>query len=192
MAFTGKNATGGTESFKSSTDGSDKVPHKILDASEAHVGQVGGHTVVKDVTLSLDTSVYAAGDVLAATQQVDAALRITDGTGSLVSVVVVDKDDQKAGFIIWFLSANVAMGTENASPSISDTDAASILGRIEVTTADYIDLGGASVAFVAPQTPIPLKAVSGTDDIYVAVVNGSGTPTFTASGVVLRLGILQD
>jgi hypothetical protein len=170
----------------------------LNDSAGAEIGTstsplaVRGLTVVKDVTLSLDTSAYVAGDVLADSQQVDAALRTSNGTGALVSVVVVDKDDQRAAFTIWFLDANVSMGTENAAPSISDTNAANVLGKVDVAVADYVDLGGVSVAFVAPTIPIPLKAVTGTDDIYVAVVNGAGAPTYTASGVVLRLGIEQN
>jgi hypothetical protein len=160
-------------------------------ASEAHIGQTGGTTVTVDVTLSLDTNIYASGDVLADTQQVDAAMRITNGTGVMQSIVIVDQDDQKAAFTIYFLNSNVAMGTENSAPGITDANALFILGRIKVAVADYDDLGGVSVAMPAFQ-PFTLKAVSATDDIYVAVVNGTGTPTYTAAGVKLRLGILQD
>ncbi len=162
-----------------------------LPAGNAVIGKVGGITVVKDVTLSLDTAIYASGDVLADTQQVDAALRVTDGTGVLQGLMVVDQDDQKAAFTVYFLSANVAMGTENAAPSISDANAVNILGLVDIATTDYKDLGGVSVASIRGVS-LPLMAVSGTDDIYVAVVNGTGTPTYTASGVKLRLGILQD
>lgn len=152
---------------------------------------VGGITKVVDVTLSLDTSAYASGDVLADTQQVDAALRVSDGTGVLQSLMVIDQDDQKSAMTIYFLSANVTMGTENSAPSISDANAVNILGFVDIGTADYKDLGGVSVANVKG-IGIPLKAVSATDDIYLAAVNGTGTPTYTASGVKLRLGILQD
>jgi hypothetical protein len=161
-----------------------------LPAGAAYIGSVS-KTVVKDVTLTLDTSAYASGDVIAATQQVNAALRITDGTGMLSSIEIIDKDDQGAAFTIYILSADVAVGTENAAPSITDGDAASILGHVDVATGDYKDLGGVKVACKTALN-IPVVAVSGTDDLYVAVVNSTGTPTYTASGIVLRLGILQD
>lgn len=151
----------------------------------------GGITAVVDVTLSLDTGAYGSGDLLAATQQVDAALRVADGTGILQSLTVIDKDDQKAAFTVYILSANNSFGSENSAPSISDADAAAILAVIDVAVADYKDLGGVSVAQIR-NLAIPVKAVSGTDDLYVAVVNSTGTPTYTASGVVLRLGILRD
>jgi hypothetical protein len=103
----------------------------------------------------------------------------------------VDKDDQGAAFDIWFLNANQTMGTENAAPSISDANAATIVGRIQVGTSDYYDLGGVKVASLSGFA-IPFLPVSGGTSLYVAVVNGSGTPTYTASGIVLRIGILQD
>lgn len=163
----------------------------VLGAGENHTGQVGGHTNIVDVTLSLDTSAYASGDVLADTQQVANALRVNDGTGVLHNVVVVDQDDQGVALDIYLLSANVTMGTENAAPSISDANAVNILGRVQVQSTDYYDLGGVKVANLRNLAML-VKAVSGTKDVYVAVVNGTGAPTYTASGIKLRLGFIND
>lgn len=148
-------------------------------------------TVIKDVTLSLDTSIYAATDLAADTQQVDAALRISDGTGILQSVMVIDQDDQVWSGDLYIMDANQTMGTENSAPSISDANALVILGIVSFLSTDFKDLGGVKVASRAG-IGLPIKAVSGTDDIYVALVLTTGTPTFTASGIKLRLGILQD
>ena len=60
--------------------------------------------------------------------------------------------------------------------------------RVEV--ADYDDLGGVSVAAIP--CAIPFAAVSGTADLYVAVVNGAGAPTYGATSIKLRVGIQQD
>lgn len=164
----------------------------VVGAGENHIGAVGGHTVYIDVTLSLDTSAYASGDVLADTQVVTNAMRVNDGMGVLQSVTVIDQDDQKAAFYIYLLSANVSMGTENSAPSISDSDAVSILGTpVAIGVSDYYDLGGVSVAGRDGLGKV-VKPASGTRNLYVAVVNGTGTPTYTASGVKLRLGFLQD
>lgn len=143
-----------------------------------------------EVTLSLDTSAYASGDVLADTQQIDAAFSLADGRGVLHSLMVIDEDDQGAAFDVYILSGSGSMGAENAAPSISDANARTILCRIPVLTSDYADLGGVKVANLSGLNRV-VSAASGTDDLYVAVVNGSGTPTFTASGVKLRLGIIE-
>lgn len=153
--------------------------------------KVGGKTRLADVTLSLDTSAYASGDLIADTQVVSNFFDFTDGTGVLQSLTLVDQDDQKVACYVYFLSANVSMGTENAGPSISDANAVNILGFVTVATTDYQDLGGVSVANLNNLGMI-LKAAAGTQDLYVAVVNGTGTPTYTASGVKLRIGALLD
>lgn len=142
------------------------------------------------VTLSVDTSAYAAGDVLADTQAVSNAMRIINGHGLLSSVIVIDHDDQKQPLDLVFLSANVPLGTENAAPSITDANALHVLGIVRVLATDYIDLGGVSVATVAGLT-LGLKAASGTADLHVAALT-QGAPTHTASGLVLRLNIITD
>lgn len=53
----------------------------VPSASETHLGSVGGLTAVADVIFSLDTSAYASGDLLADTQAVAGAFRVTDGSG---------------------------------------------------------------------------------------------------------------
>jgi hypothetical protein len=142
-----------------------------------------------DVALSLDTSAYASGDLLADAQIVAACTRANDVEAVLQSIMVIDEDDQKAAFTIYFASASASWGTENSAPSISDANAREILGYVDVAVADYKDLGGVSVA-CKNNVGMVVKPASGSDDIYVAVVNGSGTPTYTASGVRLRLGFI--
>ncbi len=162
-----------------------------LPAGETHLGEVGGKTVVYELTMSPDTSALTAGDVTAATQQADAFFRKTDGTGIILSVVLVDEDDQKADLDVHFFSANSSLGSENSAPSISDADARAYLGTASVAVADYKDLGGVSVACIRGLN-IPVKAVSGTDDLYVGIVNGAATPTYTSAGIKLRIGAILD
>lgn len=142
-----------------------------------------------DVTLSLDTSAYGSGDLLADAQVVAACVKADDALGILQSMQVIDEDDQKAAFTVYFASASNTWGSENSAPSISDANAREFLGYVDVAVADYKDLGGVSVAS-KNGLGIVVKPATGTDDIYVAVVNGTGTPTYTASGVRLRLGFI--
>ncbi len=164
-------------------------------ASEVHVGQIGGTTTIVDVTLSLDTSAYAANDVLADTQVVTNLMRVNDGTGLIDSLMVIDKDDNGQEIDFYFLDANVSMGTENAAASISDANAASILGKMYIESTDYDDLGGVRVGMAKFETgrgPFALKPASGTRNVYLAAILRSGTPTYTASGVVCRVGVSND
>jgi hypothetical protein len=145
---------------------------------------------ITTVTLSLDTSAYADGDVLADTQIVTNCFRINDGFGVIDSITVLDEDDQGAGFDLIFLDSNVSLGTENAAPSITDANARNILGWVRVSAADFIDLGGSRLATLTGLS-LAVKAVSGTDDMYVAAIS-RGTGTYTASGIQLRIGISQS
>lgn len=143
------------------------------------------------VTLSLDTSAYGSGDVIADTQVITDALRVVGGTGTLQSLHVYDQDDQKAAFTVYILRSNVSMGTENSPPSISDVNALEILGRVSIAVGDYQDLGGVSVA-QGIFSPFVLKSADASRDLYVAVVNGTGTPTYMASGIKIQFGITLD
>jgi len=149
------------------------------------------NTTTFSLTLSLDTVAYASGDVLADTQQANAFFNYTDGGGTIESITVIDEDDQGAAFDIYFFNSNVSLGTENGAPNISDANARSCVGFYSVATADYKDLGGVKIASYK-NVGLAVKAVSGTDDLYIGVVNGAGTPTYTASGIKLVFGIKQD
>lgn len=145
-----------------------------------------------DVTLSLNTSIYAAGDLLADTQEVAGAVRLPGGYGLLHSVTVLDEDDQGVAFDLHFLQNSTSLGTENSAPNMTDANARSnFMCRVPIATGDYTDLGGFRVATVGNQNKI-IKAASGSTSIYVAAINGAGTPTFTASGLKLRIGIVQS
>ena len=150
---------------------------------------VGGHSVVKEVTLSLDTNAYASGDVLAEVQEVTGALRSAALTGVIQSLAVLDKDDQGEALDVVFFKASASLGTENAAVSISDADADKILGVVEVAAGDFVDLVNSQLA-VKANLSIVAAVASGTS-IYVGAIS-RGTGTYTASGITLKIGILQD
>lgn len=166
--------------------------NEAITAGEAHLGEVGGKTSVFSVTLSCDTSAYASGDLIADTQQMDAFFRKTDGTGVISSINIIDEDNQGVAFYIIFMSTSTSLGTENSAPNISDANLSSgFIGIVPVATSDYVTVSGAKVATIK-NLNIPVKAVSGTDDLYIAILNATGTPTFTASGLKMRIGAYLD
>lgn len=144
-----------------------------------------------DVALTCDTAAQESGGIIADTQVVSDAFYAVGGRALLHSVALIDKDDNGAALTVFFFDANVSLGTENSPPSISDVNAASYLCHVDFSTGDYKDLGGVKVAVLSGLNHI-VKAASGTKDIYVAVLNGSGTPTYTASGLRLRLGLFPS
>jgi hypothetical protein len=173
-----------------SADGSDLSATGSLAAGEAHIGQVGSPGDVIDVTLSLDTNAYVSGDVLADTQAVATAVRVAAGRAVLQSVTVIDEDDQGTAFDLVFFSANVSLGTENAAASISDADARNCLGFVSIATTDFIDLGGVRIA-TKTGIGLVLEAAAASTTLYVGAIS-RGTPTHSASGLRLKLGMLWD
>lgn len=152
---------------------------------------------VFDVILSLDTSAYAQHDVLADSQEVPDCLRGA-GTGVLQSVTLIDYDDNARAIDLVFLSTNASIGTENSAVSITDANAAYILGVVQITASDYIDMVSSQFATkVGPDCGFVLwcdNTTAGTDhSVWVSAVYRDATgDTYTASGIKLRIGILQD
>lgn len=149
--------------------------------------------VVVAVTPTLDTSAYASGDTLFNSTVVQVLTAAPTGSsarglrGRIASVTVLDKDDQNTGMTLFFLRSNVTFGTANAAPSISDANAENIIGRVTIAAADYTDLGGCDFA-QAHNLNIPFVLPSNQRELYVAAIT-NGTPTHTASGIVLRVAV---
>lgn len=153
------------------------------------MSQVGSPVDVITVTPTvLNADAYDAGDTVFDATVVTGAVRVSGGSALLQSIVVADKDDQKAQLRLVFFDSTVTFGTADSAPSLSDADSLKCLGSVEIAAADYIDFGGASVATVKG-IGLLCKA-SGSANLYVAAMT-SGTPTYTTGGLQLRLGFLQ-
>ena len=146
-------------------------------------------STVIDLTLSLDTGgAYADGDVLFAAQELANAVRSSGGTGVIQSIQIVDQDDQGQAMDIVISDSTITLGTENGAVSISDADAAKILGIVEITGSDYVDLVNSQYASIKNIGIVIMPDATG---VFLSGVS-RGTPTHTASGIVLRVGIIQD
>lgn len=157
-----------------------------------YIGNTTRYNKVVTATMSLDTSAYANADLLADTQAIDGVFRVPDGTGIIRSLVVIDEDDQTLyTFSVYFLDGSGSLGTENSAPSATDAVCRTILARVDFATTDGVDVGGSKV-YSKHGLSIPVSAISGTDDLGVALVCITGTPTHTAAGVRVRIGITQD
>lgn len=145
-------------------------------------------TRVVDTTLVVDTNIYANGDLLADSIAV-AAARANDVNALLIGLILNDKSDNTGiACKVYFLSANQSMGTINSAPNISDANADKILGFVDIAAADWVDVGGSKqVCLTKAQLPVLCKPASGTANIYIAIVNTTGTPTYgTASDLTMR------
>jgi hypothetical protein len=150
---------------------------------------VAGPGIVLDVTLSLDISgAYADNDVLAATQEIKHAFLRQGGRAILDTVILLDENDQAQDVDLVFLSANNAIGTENAVVSITDAHARDIIGVVNVVAADYTDLVDCQVA-CKRDINLHMQAGSSSTSLFIGAILRSGTPTYTAAGIKLKLAL---
>lgn len=142
---------------------------------------------VCEITLTLDTSAYASGDVLSDTATIPAAVPANGGCARLRSIVVVDEDDQGVALDIFFFAVTQSLGAKNGVPGISDAAARDALGAISILAGDYIDLGGVRVA-TKTNLDLMLEAAAGSRDVFLATIT-RGAPTYTVNGLKLKLGL---
>lgn len=144
-------------------------------------------------TPTLDTAIYAAGDVLFATAPITLA-RANDGRVMLQSLTVMDKSKQKPAFSIFFYKTNVTSAAANAANNLSDADAVNYLGHISIAAADYKDLANNSfLTYAGGKAPgLLLEAATGAQTVYAIGILDAGTPTFAVGDLVLGLGVIQS
>jgi len=143
---------------------------------------------VIDVTLVADTSIYANNDVLAVPLAVPGFLRASDDVRKITSIVVLDEAANGTAIDLVFLNADATLGTINGVVSITDADARKILGIVQVAAADYSDLIGSKLA-TKRDVNLIVKAASPGTTLWIGAIVRSGTPTYAASSLKLKIGV---
>jgi len=175
----------------------DKLYKDMGDGSHAEVVAVGdivsvaGHAKRFDVALTLDTNIYASGDVLAATQEV-ANVFLNGNPAVLYDLRVIDEDDQGTALDLLFLRSNTSIGTENAAYAPTDVMGREILKKVSILAGDFTDEGlwRAAAKSLVDGIGCVLEPTTGTS-LYLAAVCRSGTPTQTAAGIRVQFGVIQ-
>lgn len=160
-------------------------------ASEVHLGQVGGHTALVTPSITVDTAVYASGDVVGGKLTLANAMRVTGGTGVLQSLMILDRSNQKPAGDVFIFDSDPTNGTYTDNGAVSfGTDDLKLLGRINISASDYVTAN--SKAFQAKTgLGLVVKAVTGTS-LYAVFVNTSAPDFVAGTDFQLRFGFLQD
>jgi hypothetical protein len=142
-------------------------------------------TKIVRFTPVVDTSAYAANEVLFNTTAVPVADTAAATRGTILSVSAVDRaDTDSRTFTFYFFRSNASLGTINSLPSITDDGAVEIIGTATVTTGT--DLGGCKFG-ESSGLVIPFELPS--NNLFVAATV-SGALTFaTASDFRVRLSL---
>ena len=185
----------------SSPGASERIPYQKLDHGAA--GSSSPVTVLNplpvgqkiewiQITPTLDTSIYASGDLLFDVTTITSAALGSGGAVELVSCVVTDEDEQGTAIDIYLTSSSTSWGSLNAAVAATDAMSRSIQAYVPIAAADFKDIGGALVAM--PTTSKNMGIIcetSGSANLYAVGIVRSGTPTYTASGVRISLGFRQ-
>jgi len=163
-------------------------------SGEAYMGQVGGPSDVIDVVLTLDTNIYADGDVLlTATQEIANAARANGKRVIIQSITAYDLDDVGGAIDLIFAGVTFALGTVNAAPTIDDANAILLSHIVQFAGADWYDLGLNRMATKSSKDAgmgIMIETGAASRSIFVNGIARAAS-TYTANGLKLKLGILQ-
>lgn len=161
------------------------------DASGAHVQRVHGtvEQVRLAVTPTISTSAYAAKDAIGGILTFANAARWSGGTGTIVGVTIIDKDQELANIdLILFDQTIAGTVTDNSPFDPTDADLANCVGVVSIGSGFYADFSDNSVAHVNVAHPFVLAGTS----LFGALVS-RGTPTYTGtSDIIVILTIAQD
>ena len=149
----------------------------------------------KQVTPTVSTSAYTAGDAVGGLLTFANAVRASGGTCYLESAVLHDKAKQAAAaYELWLFDRTFTSTADNAAFDPSDADLLNCLGVIKFNSADGTLTSTTATIYTWPQTvatrEFPL-VLNGTDLFGQLVTRG--TPTLgSTTDIVVTLTLRQN
>jgi hypothetical protein len=143
------------------------------------------------LTPTIDTNVYAANDLVGPRLEFDLSAFADVDELYLNHVLLMDKADQAGGYTLVLFEEDPTNTTftDNGALDINDGDADKIIGVIALTV--QTDVGGLRVNYQTitntMRFPIPIRN-AGASKLYGCLMLTSGTPTFAANSLVVKLG----
>lgn len=155
-----------------------------------------GKSRVVSATPTLDTNAYASGDRVGSVMTFTNAMDDSGGTGTVISVVVLDKAAQGSALsLLLFNDLPTVASADNAAIDISDAEMAKCVGVIPIASGDYVTTASNSVATVRGVNLL-VKSTKSANNLkgknLFGVLKSGGSPTYAASSLVVSLCIKQD
>ena len=151
----GKTAIGPNGTFRGDLDGRDLGGGSIAAYTDPRVNQVR-----IQVTPVISTVAYASGDQVGGVMEFANAARLAGTGGRIESVVIHDKDNERAELELHLFTQTVAVAADNAVASVSDADVMHHLGYVPIYIGNYSILTASAVAVVTPGLPYVCAATS--------------------------------
>lgn len=148
-------------------------------------------TIRVQVTPTISTTAYTSGDVVGGLQTISNAARISGGSGTVSSILVMDKTQaQRAAMDILFFDRSVTVAADNAAVAMSDADMAFCLGVVSIGPYNTA-WPGTPLNSISTLLNVGLRFVlNGTDLYAVAVVRG--TPTYSSTSDLIFTYIIDQ
>lgn len=139
---------------------------------------------------TLDTSAYAAADVLFNAVEIPNMVAQKGRSAKLLCITAHDKAAQAAAMDLLFFQNTATLGTLNAAVDITDAafETAGFLGHVSIVAGDWtaIVTGHALTKLVNPG--LVLEAISTSRSIWMAAIGRTTTPTFAATSLKFGFG----
>ena len=139
------------------------------------------------------TYASSAGDntVIFSSHEIEEAMMEDGGRGIIQSITILDDDDHGGAMDIFVHTRAGAIGSEGgAISSTSSADLESIKGVFSVST--YTDGVNWKLGH-KENIGLVVNSTSSSRSIFITAVNRSGGAlTYTASGLIVRVGIIRD
>lgn len=137
--------------------------------------------------LTTATTAYTAGDQVGTQFTFANAARVSGGTGRVVGAVLLDETDIIGAYDLVLTRASITLASDNAAYAISDGDAASVVGIIQMAGA--FDIGNNRIA-QATNLSIPYDCSGGTS-LYGGLICRVGH-TFFGATTSLKLTLFVE
>lgn len=133
------------------------------------------------------SSAYTAGDAVGGLMTFSGAA--LSGNAKILSVIVIDKGDQKAALNLFLAKSTFTATADNDPIAISDADALLSIGCVQIVAGDYVDVGGASVA--TKQVGLHGFTDGSDADLFGQLVT-TGTPTYASTSDLKVILVVED
>lgn len=147
------------------------------------------------VTPTIDTAIYATGDVMGSVYELEGALNANTRSGYVMSVILADKAAQSVSLevIIWDEEPASSVGSDNAAFDPTDSDLAKIAGRVVFDGSnDRSAFSDNSLQYVSSKV-IPVGGTSAaTTSLWVNLVARGAYDGATTGDITIKLCVSQD
>lgn len=143
-----------------------------------------------DVSITTDATAKDAGDVVGGLLTITVSPNGNDCSGKITRLHVIDDDAQAAALKIYFFDSSPGAIADDAAFTLTAANIKKIIGSVSIATTDYVTIGSERFAEKdGTDVNIEFSAPSGTLYAYVVC---TATPTYSASGLSLRIWVQRD